>query len=287
MGPIQKLRMKYTNCEKCGVEVSTADDECPFCGREVPLHPDQILQRRIRGLLLPLVISGGYVGITYVYIGKIGTKSMLLAVGIACLVLALEAVEFWYIGFPSGTWSDYDSRKDVTCTLPETAPSEEIVKRVEWEGYVLKVNIVETRSLYEQVEAGHPERCSCRPCENFRQIRPEIYPKSFLDLLDCLGVDPTIEGETAHLFDDEKEQHEYWIHFHFVGIIEERPDVERSSEEDLFFQLKENVSMKFTENCAPSALETQKHLSEVQVIIDDVPWVLDEEPTGRPAQKDE
>jgi hypothetical protein len=52
-----------------------------------------------------------------------------------------------------------------------------------------------TIAAYESVVQGGAEECGCMFCRNFAAQRGLVYPASFLQVLERLGIDPTKEGE--------------------------------------------------------------------------------------------
>jgi hypothetical protein len=52
-----------------------------------------------------------------------------------------------------------------------------------------------TERAYAGLEAGDAERCGCSYCRNFASQRAVIYPGSFREILNQLGIDADKEGE--------------------------------------------------------------------------------------------
>jgi hypothetical protein len=75
-----------------------------------------------------------------------------------------------------------------------------------------------TVAAYSQVEQGGADRCSCSGCRNFALLRDKIYPDTFRELLDKLGIDPKKEGEAVH-YGPKGDGHLYGGWFYFVGEV--------------------------------------------------------------------
>ena len=107
-----------------------------------------------------------------------------------------------------------------------------------------------TENAYSRADIGGVESCSCEGCRNFVLVRDEVFPPSFLALLESLGIDPRKDGETYHIARDRPGRHYYGGWFHFVGDLQ-TPGDSRSVE------LEENFIVSLCEALAP-CLETLK-----------------------------
>ena len=52
-----------------------------------------------------------------------------------------------------------------------------------------------TAAVYEKIECGWAQKCGCAGCRNFAAQRDVVYPPSFRELLEQLGIDPNKESE--------------------------------------------------------------------------------------------
>src|SRR5260370_38578001 len=54
-----------------------------------------------------------------------------------------------------------------------------------------------TSAIYAILRSGWAENCGCVGCRNLAAQRDVIYPASFRELLNQLGIDPNKEGEAV------------------------------------------------------------------------------------------
>ena len=74
-----------------------------------------------------------------------------------------------------------------------------------------------TAAIYASLRNGWAEDCGCAGCRNLAAQRGVIYPASFRELLDQLGIDPNKEAEAVADGPLENGLHHYGGWFFFVG----------------------------------------------------------------------
>ena len=76
-----------------------------------------------------------------------------------------------------------------------------------------------TKAAYSAMERGDAERCGCAYCQNFATQREAVYPQTFRQLLNQLGIDFAKEGEVYEcgLLDDKLRGYGGW--FYFAGEL--------------------------------------------------------------------
>jgi hypothetical protein len=74
-----------------------------------------------------------------------------------------------------------------------------------------------TVAAYGGLAYGFAEECGCIFCKNFAAQRKLVYPASFRELLDQLGIDPEKECEVYEYGPVEEGSHLYGGWFYFVG----------------------------------------------------------------------
>jgi hypothetical protein len=87
-----------------------------------------------------------------------------------------------------------------------------------------------TVKAYEGMTQGGADECTCSFCRNFKQNRAKAYPRSFLSLLEQLGIDRNKEGEVYEVYTDEKGKCNFGGWFFLTGQILESG--ERQVEQD-------------------------------------------------------
>ncbi len=85
---------------------------------------------------------------------------------------------------------------------------------------LIRFNRDATVAAYSQVSQGWADRCTCQGCHNFARQRNTIYPASFFDLLNTLGIDQAKEGEAVH-YGPKGDLQFYDGWFYFVGKVVE------------------------------------------------------------------
>jgi len=127
-----------------------------------------------------------------------------------------------------------------------------------------------TVAAYRAAEHGGSDSCGCAGCRNFTLARAEVFPASFLTLLDQLGIDPRKDGEAYHIARLSPGRHGYGGWFHFVGTLHETGDFPP-------IYLNKDFYVWMSSASAPR-LASLENLSVVQLEFhtDSVPWVLSE-----------
>lgn len=127
-----------------------------------------------------------------------------------------------------------------------------------------------TISAYRRAERGGVDTCDCANCRNFRVARANVFPESFLRLLDQLGIDPLKDGEVYHNARLSSGRHDYGGWYHFIGTLEKTGDFP-------VVQLAEGFTAWMCHAFAPR-LASLKNEPTVQLEFhaQQVPWLLDE-----------
>jgi hypothetical protein len=132
-----------------------------------------------------------------------------------------------------------------------------------------------TVSAYLQLQFGDADRCRCVWCRNFAAQRSTVYPETFLNLLQRIGIDPGKEGEVYDMAGpDDRRVRSTGGWFYFVGELVEKGEKsisERAREGEFSYWLGTSFPRPpacFGERVA--ALE----------FVTDVSWVLREDPGG-------
>jgi hypothetical protein len=128
-----------------------------------------------------------------------------------------------------------------------------------------------TVAAYARETVGGADSCACIWCRNFRLVRDQVYPQSFLAFLESVGIDPKKDGEVYHNGEIEPGAHFYAGWFHFVGSLEKTGDF-------AMVEMGPGFKASLSGNYAPP-LSALKGLPLVQVGFDaeGVPWILAEE----------
>ena len=125
-----------------------------------------------------------------------------------------------------------------------------------------------TRAAYAKTLSGGADDCRCTGCENFRQVRDDVFPAQARRLLDALGIDYRKEAEAYHLCRERDGAHRYGGWFHFVGRLTATDDFPR-------VQITPTLSMFLRKSSAP-ALAALKGAPLVEVEFEALaPWVID------------
>jgi hypothetical protein len=127
-----------------------------------------------------------------------------------------------------------------------------------------------TFDAYAREERGGADTCTCTGCRNFVAVRARAFPRTFLEFLDSLGVDPHKDGEVYHYAQRAPGCHEYGGWFHFVGSLDRTGDFPA-------FDFGNGFTVSLSNSFAPAhgALQGQP-LVEVTFNNPNVPWGLDE-----------
>lgn len=126
-----------------------------------------------------------------------------------------------------------------------------------------------TNAAYKAVEHCGCETCECAYCRNFRLARAQVYPDSFLALLNELGIDPLKDGEVYQNYRVSPGCHDYGGWFHFVGTLQQdNPQVD----------LDDSLSVHICNSSAPRLASLEKlAVVELTFHASAVPWLLSEQ----------
>lgn len=98
-----------------------------------------------------------------------------------------------------------------------------------WEVQI-SADVEANRKVYEQIGASFTERCGCKNCKVFGELRETIFPSEFLEMLAALGIDFRKEAEVIR-YSDLGEQWQGW--FNFIGT-RVSPEIDRYDSEGEF-----------------------------------------------------
>ncbi|MBX9878153.1 MAG: hypothetical protein K2Y22_06800 [Candidatus Obscuribacterales bacterium] len=73
----------------------------------------------------------------------------------------------------------------------------------------------ENREIYQQIAGSDADICTCAGCRRFSQIRDEVYPQEFRNILEQLGIDHKKEAEVVTFGEPGQIPMSGW--FNFVG----------------------------------------------------------------------
>lgn len=124
-----------------------------------------------------------------------------------------------------------------------------------------------TLAAYAQLQNGGADRCSCSGCRNFARLRDDVYPKSFRDLLNTLGIDWQKEGEAVHYGPKATGRHLYGGWLYFVGQVIEPG--ERNVSVDENFQYWTGTAFPRPPAAFGKTVAALEFMTQL-------PWVLDE-----------
>jgi hypothetical protein len=128
-----------------------------------------------------------------------------------------------------------------------------------------------TVAVYQRMQGGWAEECGCLFCKNFAAQRNSVFPASFLELLDRLGIDPHKEGEAFMNGPVEDGCHLYGGWFYFVGemvIAGENANICTDHHSFGYFFTRTHPPHRDFAEGPMLGLEFEAH----------VPWVLAEDP---------
>jgi hypothetical protein len=129
-----------------------------------------------------------------------------------------------------------------------------------------------TRKAYETVHASGPAECACAGCKNWLRARDRVYPKSFIELLSRLGIDPTKESEIVSYYDGPPHPGPYpssgW--FHFFGTASK---VDTTIPETI--QVSDSFRYSFHTDYGPGPeIFTSGEACRLEWISESTPWLL-------------
>jgi hypothetical protein len=76
-----------------------------------------------------------------------------------------------------------------------------------------------TAAIYNTITSGGAEECGCIGCRNFAAQRETIYPASFRDLLQLMGIDPAKDAEVYDVGPFPGGTYVYEGRFYFIGEV--------------------------------------------------------------------
>lgn len=123
-----------------------------------------------------------------------------------------------------------------------------------------------TLAAYSGISHGDADRCTCQSCRNFALQRGTVYPESFRDLLNSLGIDWTKEGEAVH-YGPKGNGHFYGGWFYFTGELIEKGESCIRSGEDFKYWIGTSFPRPPEVFCRPVAA------IEFYAVL---PWILSE-----------
>jgi len=77
-----------------------------------------------------------------------------------------------------------------------------------------------TRRLYSAAEGREADRCDCAYCQNFRNLREEVYPQNVRTVFERMGIDYQKESAVYQICEVEDRKHLYGGSFVFFGSVE-------------------------------------------------------------------
>ena len=83
----------------------------------------------------------------------------------------------------------------------------------------VRYNAEKTAMLYHQIDFGCAESCTCEYCREFIKKRQKLFPRDFISILECLGINPVKEMEVFFVNDNGQAGQCYKGWFHFVGFL--------------------------------------------------------------------
>ena len=101
------------------------------------------------------------------------------------------------------------------------------METIKFRDWVLEIDRDRTISAYEKVAVGSPEDCDCQDCRAWIRHRPDVYPKSFLNLLLQLGISEVKEADVTAWEPTPTSDgtNRYTGEFVFVGRVVSGPDL--------------------------------------------------------------
>lgn len=124
-----------------------------------------------------------------------------------------------------------------------------------------------TIAVYASIETSGLQACGCLYCRNFAAQRDSVYPSSFLELLQRLGVDPAKETEAFEYGPISDWRHIYGGWFHLVGELlvpgERFATAQEAPEFSWWFRLGAPRDERFSPQISVEFIKT-------------IPWVLPE-----------
>ncbi|MPQ49209.1 hypothetical protein GCQ56_19590 [Marinifilum sp. N1E240] len=156
------------------------------------------------------------------------------------------------------------------------------MKTVKYKEWTFEFDYGRTKEIYDKIELGSPEECSCNDCKNFATNRESIYPDEIKDLFLKLGIDYKKESEIYHMARLDNGLHHYGGWFHFKGKIIKGKDckVELPSGGWTWDSVgvEGSFSIAFMKGSALTYFnENEKEdLIQIEFIVDSA-WVIDKE----------
>jgi hypothetical protein len=132
------------------------------------------------------------------------------------------------------------------------------------------VNRDATKRAYAQAGAGGADSCSCSGCRNFRLARSQVFPNTFLQLLDELGIDPLKDVEVYECGTTAPGYRYYGGWYHFAGTLEVTGDFPRIELGEGFLVWMCRQGSLFGPNIHDASV------IQLEFEARSVPWLLDE-----------
>ena len=122
------------------------------------------------------------------------------------------------------------------------------MQTVKFDRWVLEADRSETQAIYADTRASGATECGCADCRRFETVRAELYPRSVLEVLNRLGVDPKKEVEVMN-FGPDGEGHDIWSWWLlFIGRIKSGPDAALGRESRDLAPVTNTFRIGFTED---------------------------------------
>jgi hypothetical protein len=138
-----------------------------------------------------------------------------------------------------------------------------------------------TAAIYDTLTTGGAEECGCIGCRNFAAQRDDIYPASFSDLLQQLGIDPAKDGWVYDYGPLPNGRYLYGGWFYLIGEL-----IDSGEKFTWGWQgpPPETFGFFFTLSCPPHRAFRREPLLAIDFTAQ-VKWILPETPEYRPAKK--
>ena len=84
---------------------------------------------------------------------------------------------------------------------------------------IIRFDREQTVEAYKHISKSWADKCKCVHCKNFVAQRENVFPVSFLNLLNCLGIDSSKEGEVSGCYPKPSGNRQYDGWFFFCGTL--------------------------------------------------------------------
>jgi len=151
------------------------------------------------------------------------------------------------------------------------------MEQITFKDWVFELNSEKTKRLYNLIKHGSSMDCNCEECQNFRLLKPNIYPEELMKLFLLLHIDRNKEIEN-YCLDPSLETHISSTWFHFVGRIVKEGSFGNLRLNQCSFddQIKINENTYLAINSEPNlVIKEMENEPIVQLeIVMRVPWAL-------------